>query len=200
MIEENAADSRQLLSEALAGQEKMHSRLKQKLQERKRKRMERVRLGDAVARRIDVTEVGGTRGSLHAMRNRNSLKSATSSLKEARIAVAELNEDLMMKRGNHTAAMALRETRWKDEDAATMKQGMDEIDNIHHSRLRQMQLEKEAEVEHAKEVAATAAHLDMELEEIISRHAKNSEHMRIHMQAEREHHKNMLEERLNRRR
>ena len=178
----------------------MHSRVKQKLQERKRKRIERARLGDAVAGHIDVTEIGGTRGSLHAMRNRNALKTATSTLKDAQIAVAELKEDLMIKKGSHNEAMAIRESRWKEEDMLTMAQGMDEIDSIHHSRLRQIQLEKDAEIEHAKTVAATAAHLDMELEEIISRHEKNSQNLRLQMETEREHHKNMLEERLKRRR
>ena len=45
----------------------------------------------------------------------------------------------------------------------------------------------------------SAAHLDVELEDIINRHEKSSEQMRMKMETERLHHKNLLAERIKRR-
>eukprot|EP00946_MAST-07B_sp_MAST-7B-sp1_P005000 g5000.t1 len=198
LIEENAADSRQLLNEALAGQEKMHNRLNQRLLERKRKRREREQLGEAVAGHVDVTQVGGVRGALQAMRSRNALKSSMSALKEARASTAELKEDLLIRRG-HSDVQELRESRWSDEDQKAMENGMAELDAMHQSKMRQLQLEKEAEIENARAAVETSAHLEVELEEIISRHEKSSEQLRQQMETERLHHKNLLAERIKQR-
>ena len=176
----------------------MHNRLTQKLLERKQKRSERVRLGDAVAGQIDITQVGGVRGSLQAMRSRNALKGATSTLIDARASAEELKEDLLAKRGQ-AGVNDLREKRWEEDDQSTMEQGMAELDAMQESKMRHLELQKEAEIEHARVAAETAAHLDVELEDIINRHEKSSEQMRIKMETERLHHKNLLAERINRR-
>ena len=176
----------------------MHSHLTQKLLERKQKRIERQRLGDSVAGNIDITQVGGVRGSLQAMRSRNALKAATSALKEACSSAAELKEDLLLKRGQ-AGVQKIRESRWAKEDEASMKEGMAELNAMQTSKMRQLELQREAEIEHAHATAKTTPHLDLKLQDILARHERSSKLLHIQMETERLHHKNLLAERIKRR-
>ena len=198
LIEANAADSRQLLSNALAGQEKMHSALQQRLLERKRKRKEREALGDVVAGKNDVTTVGGVRGSLVAMRNRNKLKAAAAKLAEARRSVAQMKEHVALKKGVEGVA-DLREARWQNEDNEMAALGMAELDAQQQAKLRELELRKEAEEEHARMKAISDAHLQVELDEIYDRNQRDAESLRHQMETERQQHSNLLQDRIKRR-
>jgi len=80
-----------------------------------------------------------------------------------------------------------------------MERGMNELDAMQRSKMRHLELQKKAEIEHARAAAETEAHYDAELEEIINRHEKSSERMRKQMETERLHHKSLLQERIKRR-
>jgi hypothetical protein len=199
LIEENAADSRMLLNQTLAQQAGAHSKLEKKLLERKRKRKEREMLGDSVSGMVDVTEVGGIRTSMEALKHRNSLKDATARLLEARQHVATVREHVALKKGV-PGVKEEREKRLEIEEREQAAHGMAELEAQQAIARRQAELALEAEIERAKLQAVSDAHLEVEMDNIMKKHKEDQDAAELHLALDKQKHKQLLEDRLRRRR
>ena len=150
---------RMLLTQALTQQAGAHSKLEQKLLERKRKRSARERLSNEISGHVDVTEIGGLKTSLDAMKHRNKLKEATDRLLEARNQVAMMREHVGFKKGiagvkdERNARIALEE----QEEAA---RGMAVLEAQQAAARRKSELVLEAEIESARIHAVSGVSFD----------------------------------------
>ena len=199
LIEENAADSRMLLNQTLSQQAGAHSKLERKLLERKRKRKEREILGDAVSGHVDVTEIGGIRTSMEALKHRNALKDATARLDEARQHVATVREHVAMKKGV-PGVKEERNKRIEIEEREAVAQGMAKLAAQQAIQRRQAELALEADIERAKLQAVSEAHLEVEMDAIMKQHKKDQAAAELHLALDKQKHKKLLEDRLRRRR
>ena len=163
LIEANAADSRMLLNQALQQQAGAHSKLEQKILERKRRRFATERLGDEISGHVDVTEFGGVHTSLGAMKHRHALKDATIRLLEAREQVAMMREHVAFKKGVR-GVKEERDARIALEEQEEVARGMAILEAQQTSARRKSELELEAEIERARLQAVSEAHLEVEME------------------------------------
>jgi hypothetical protein len=149
LIEANAADSRMLLSQAIAGQTNAHSKLEKRLQDRKKQRKEKDRLADEINGHVDITSIGGIKGSLTTLRNRNALKDATQRLLTARQQVAMAKEHVGFKK-NVAGVKDERDLRINIEEREEVANGMALLEAQQASARRSRELLLEAEVEKGK--------------------------------------------------
>ena len=77
--------------------------------------------------------------------------------------------------------------------------GMAELDAQQTAKLRELELKKEAEEEHARMNAISDAHLQVELDEIYNRSQRDTESLKRQMETERQQHSNLLQDRIKRR-
>ena len=199
MFVEHDADTRMLLNQALTNQADAHSKLEQKLQERKRKRMMMEKLGDKVHGHVDVTEIGGVKTSLETLKHRNALKEATARLIEARQQVSVAKEHVGFKK-NINGVKEERAARIEIEEREALASGMAELEAQQVTTRRTRELLLDAEVERAKMQALTKTHLEIEMNAILEKHDADTSQMEMHLALEKEKHKRMLENRLERRR